>query len=150
MDIFDQMILYFKFFCAIFIITTILNKLLFKDLNANDGYYYTSKEIQESNERLRKSILIIKGISCFFTVSIGIIGLFIVVASLGFAGAGGNSGGGSSYSSEDNNIHHVRPNDVQDYYRQDGTHVDGYHRGGDEGYYRSNPDGRTDNNLNSR
>lgn len=48
---------------------------------------------------------------------------------------------------EDPGIHHVEDHDVSGYVRQDGTPVSGYHRGGTEGYLRTNPDGILDNNL---
>ncbi|GAA4830427.1 hypothetical protein GCM10023310_04360 [Paenibacillus vulneris] len=44
-------------------------------------------------------------------------------------------------------IHHVDPHEVSGYTRADGTEVEPYHRGGDEGYDRTNPDGNPDNNL---
>ncbi|MDT8860299.1 hypothetical protein N0O92_08635 [Alkalihalobacillus sp. MEB130] len=46
-------------------------------------------------------------------------------------------------------IHHVQPHWVNGYERSDGTMVDGYWRGGEDGYYRSNPDGNPDNNIGS-
>lgn len=48
---------------------------------------------------------------------------------------------------EDSNIHHVEPHWVDGYERSDGTKVDGYWRGGEDGYNRSNPDGDPSNNL---
>lgn len=45
--------------------------------------------------------------------------------------------------------HHVDPHWVDGYQRSDGTKVEGYWRGGSDGYERSNPDGNPDNNLNS-
>lgn len=39
----------------------------------------------------------------------------------------------------DNNTHHVDPHYVEGYRRSDGTYVEGYWRGGDDGYYRSDP-----------
>ena len=44
-------------------------------------------------------------------------------------------------------MHHVDPHDVRGYTRADGTEVQPYHRGGLEGYDRTNPDGNQDNNL---
>lgn len=44
-------------------------------------------------------------------------------------------------------MHHVEPHEVGPYTRADGTEVGPYHRGGEEGYYRTNPDGNPDNNL---
>lgn len=41
---------------------------------------------------------------------------------------------------EDDDIHHVDPHSVDGYERQDGTEVDGYYRGGEDGYERSDPD----------
>lgn len=60
------------------------------------------------------------------------------------------------YNSETTNfkdspgIHHVKPHYVNGYKRSDGTNVDGYWRGGDNGYYRSNPDGSLSNNLRNK
>lgn len=45
--------------------------------------------------------------------------------------------------------HHVEGHHVDSYERGDGTVVNGYERGGEVGYERSNPDGIIDNNLNS-
>ncbi|WP_050615161.1 hypothetical protein [Bacillus testis] len=45
--------------------------------------------------------------------------------------------------------HHVDSHYVQAYDRSDGTHVDGYWRGGDTGYEQTNPDNTTLNNLNT-
>ncbi|MDF2800656.1 MAG: hypothetical protein K0S61_559 [Anaerocolumna sp.] len=60
--------------------------------------------------------------------------------------------GYSSDSGSDNydysNTHHVDPHWVDSYTRSDGTQVDGYWRGGFDGYERSNPDDSTWNNLN--
>ncbi|WP_039042239.1 hypothetical protein [Sporosarcina sp. ZBG7A] len=47
----------------------------------------------------------------------------------------------------DDGIHHVEPHPVESYTRSDGTEVQGYHRGGSDGYDRSNPDNSTSNNL---
>lgn len=47
----------------------------------------------------------------------------------------------------DDNIHHVDPHMVDGYERSDGTQVDGYWRGGEDGYDRSDPDGDLSNNL---
>ncbi|ULL18357.1 hypothetical protein DVH26_30165 [Paenibacillus sp. H1-7] len=44
-------------------------------------------------------------------------------------------------------MHHVNPHEVGGYTRADGTEVGPYHRGGDDGYDRTNPDGNPDNNL---
>jgi hypothetical protein len=56
-------------------------------------------------------------------------------------------------------VHDVKPHEVSEYYRSDGTPVDGYFRDGDGnthndltqehggGYIRSNPDGNLNNNL---
>jgi hypothetical protein len=56
-------------------------------------------------------------------------------------------------------VHDVKPHEVSEYYRSDGTPVDGYFRYGDGnthtdltqehggGYIRSNPDGNLNNNL---
>ncbi|WP_282936568.1 hypothetical protein [Paenibacillus sp. RC67] len=44
-------------------------------------------------------------------------------------------------------MHHVEPHEVGPYTRADGTEVGPYHRGGDWGYDRTNPDGNPDNNL---
>ncbi len=44
-------------------------------------------------------------------------------------------------------VHHVDPHYVEGYYRDDGTYVEGYQRGGESGYYRSDPDGSTSNNI---
>lgn len=52
-----------------------------------------------------------------------------------------------SYSDYDDNTHHVDPHWVDGYERSDGTEVDGYWRGGDDGYERSDPDGDLSNNL---
>lgn len=41
---------------------------------------------------------------------------------------------------ENPNNHHVDPHWVNDYYREDGTHVEGYWRGGNSGWEQSNPD----------
>lgn len=55
------------------------------------------------------------------------------------------------YDSGDSNnnpgVHHVDPHWVDGYQRSDGAHVEGYWRGGDSGYDRSNPDGNPFNNL---
>jgi hypothetical protein len=59
--------------------------------------------------------------------------------------------GSIDYGSEsDNNsgVHHVNPHEVSGYTKSDGTQVDSYHRGGEDGYDRSNPDGNPFNNLN--
>jgi hypothetical protein len=48
---------------------------------------------------------------------------------------------------DDDNIHHVDPHWVEGYERSDGTEVDGYWRGGEDGYERSDPDGDVTNNL---
>ncbi|WP_368503165.1 hypothetical protein AB3N04_12965 [Alkalihalophilus sp. As8PL] len=60
------------------------------------------------------------------------------------------------------NAHFVQPHEVQGYFRQDGTYVEGYYRDGDGntsvnrtveqggGYMRGNPDGVKWNNLNER
>lgn len=47
----------------------------------------------------------------------------------------------------DDNTHHVSPHSVDGYERSDGTKVEGYWRGGADGYERSNPDGDHSNNL---
>lgn len=44
-------------------------------------------------------------------------------------------------------VHQVSPHYVDTYTRDDGTQVGGYWRGGDDGYYRSNPDDSIYNNL---
>lgn len=44
-------------------------------------------------------------------------------------------------------VHHVEPHDVEGYTRSDGTEVSGYHRGGEDGYLRSDPDIFKENNL---
>lgn len=46
-------------------------------------------------------------------------------------------------------IHKVDPHWVNGYTKDNGTQVDGYWRGGENGYYRSNPDGIKENNLNN-
>lgn len=52
------------------------------------------------------------------------------------------------YETDDSpGIHHVEPHYVEGYYRSDGTYVEGYQRGGDSGYYRSDPDSSTSNNI---
>lgn len=59
-------------------------------------------------------------------------------------------GGDGSYETapmDSNGIHHVEPHWVDGYERSDGTTVEGYWRGGEDGYYRSNPDGNPFNNL---
>ena len=48
----------------------------------------------------------------------------------------------------DSNTHHVNPHVVDGYYRSDGTYVEEYRRGGEDGYERSNPDDDITNNLN--
>lgn len=48
---------------------------------------------------------------------------------------------------EDPGVHHVEDHEVSGYVRADGTPVSGYHRGGTDGYLRSNPDDILDNNL---
>lgn len=48
---------------------------------------------------------------------------------------------------ENPGIHHVEDHEVSGYVRDDGTPVSGYHRGGTEGYLRTNPDGILENNL---
>ncbi|QCX34700.1 hypothetical protein FDN13_13865 [Caloramator sp. E03] len=53
----------------------------------------------------------------------------------------------TKYYNDSPGIHHVRPHYVNGYERADGTYIDGYWRGGDNGYYRSNPDGDLSNNL---
>ena len=53
----------------------------------------------------------------------------------------------SNQGSDSSGIHNVTPHDVSGYQRTDGTYVEGYHRDGDDGYYRSNPDGNISNNL---
>ena len=45
----------------------------------------------------------------------------------------------SDDSSSESDYNHVEPHYVDSYYRDDGTQVDGYWRGGDDGYWRSNP-----------
>ncbi|MBM7606221.1 hypothetical protein JOC75_004269 [Metabacillus crassostreae] len=50
---------------------------------------------------------------------------------------------------DESNIHHVDPHWVNGYTRDDGTEVEGYWRGGEDGYDRSNPDGDSSNNLDS-
>jgi len=45
--------------------------------------------------------------------------------------------------------HHVEAHSVNSYEKSDGTVVESYWRGGDEGYERSNPDGISSNNLNT-
>ncbi|PID19085.1 MULTISPECIES: hypothetical protein [unclassified Sporosarcina] len=49
--------------------------------------------------------------------------------------------------SDSSEIHHVDPHWVEGYERSNGTKVEGYWRGGNSGYDRSNPDGSLDNNL---
>jgi hypothetical protein len=49
----------------------------------------------------------------------------------------------------DTDIHHVESHSVDGYVRADGTVVDSYFRGGEEGYLRTNPDGMASNNLRS-
>ncbi|MFJ5769137.1 hypothetical protein [Psychrobacillus sp. NPDC093180] len=46
-------------------------------------------------------------------------------------------------------IHHVDSHAVESYMREDGTFVSGYERGGENGYYSSNPDNSLINNLRS-
>ena len=58
-----------------------------------------------------------------------------------------NPGADGDYPDSGGNLHHVDPHWVDGYDRSDGTEVDGYWRGGDEGYDRSNPDGDLSNNL---
>lgn len=53
-------------------------------------------------------------------------------------------------SLDDPGLHHVDPHYVDGYTRADGTVVNGYIRGGEEGYLRSNPDSSIFNNLGSR
>lgn len=36
--------------------------------------------------------------------------------------------------------HHVESHDVDGYYKEDGTYVEGYERGGEDGYWRDDPD----------
>lgn len=48
---------------------------------------------------------------------------------------------------QDPGIHHVEPQDVQGYTKADGTEVEGYHRGGETGYLRTDPDDDPDNNF---
>lgn len=48
---------------------------------------------------------------------------------------------------DDDNIHHVDAHWVDGYERSDGTEVDGYWRGGEDGYDRSDPDDDLSNNL---
>lgn len=48
---------------------------------------------------------------------------------------------------EDPGVHHVEDHDVSGYVRADGTPVSGYHRGGTDGYLRTDPDGILENNL---
>ena len=45
----------------------------------------------------------------------------------------------SSIDSLDAEFHHVDPHSVESYVRDDGTVVSGYERGGEDGYFRSNP-----------
>jgi len=47
----------------------------------------------------------------------------------------------------DTNFHYVEPHSVEGYMREDGTFVNGYERGGEDGYLRSNPDDSFTNNL---
>ena len=50
--------------------------------------------------------------------------------------------GGNGYeveSNSDSGTHHVSPHYVESYERSDGTQVEGYHRGGEDGYERSDP-----------
>jgi hypothetical protein len=51
------------------------------------------------------------------------------------------------YVEEDDGTHHVDSHYVEGYERSDGTEVDGYWRGGEDGYERSDPDDSLDNNL---
>ena len=53
---------------------------------------------------------------------------------------------GGEYNSDSRN-HQVSPHSVEGYQRGDGTEVQGYWRGGDSGYSRSNPDGNPNNNI---
>ncbi|WP_226670803.1 hypothetical protein [Metabacillus litoralis] len=50
---------------------------------------------------------------------------------------------------DESNTHHVDPHWVDGYTRDDGTEVEGYWRGGEDGYERSDPDGDLSNNLDS-
>lgn len=50
---------------------------------------------------------------------------------------------------DESNTHHVDPHWVDGYTRDDGTEVEGYWRGGEDGYERSNPDDDLSNNLDS-
>lgn len=56
----------------------------------------------------------------------------------------------STYKPESLNLHHVTPHSVSGYTKDNGTVVDGYYRDGENGtgYFRTNPDDTTSNNLN--
>lgn len=60
-----------------------------------------------------------------------------------------DSGNYDSYDVEENNsgVHHVDRHWVDGYIRSDGAEVEGYWRGGEKGYERSNPDNSLDNNI---
>lgn len=55
----------------------------------------------------------------------------------------------TAIDSMNTDIHHVDSHSVESYMREDGTFVNGYERGEENGYYSSNPDNSLTNNLRS-
>ncbi|MEK5214600.1 hypothetical protein [Psychrobacillus sp. FSL H8-0487] len=55
----------------------------------------------------------------------------------------------SSIDGLDSDLHHVDSHSVESYVRGDGTFVSGYERGGEDGYFRTDPDDSLINNFRS-
>ncbi|NOU94586.1 hypothetical protein GC093_15355 [Paenibacillus sp. LMG 31456] len=96
------------------------------------------------------AIPLILGPCCF------LFGIFLLGSALFNSVDAGEGNGPSDYyinetgSNPGPGIHNVDPHWVNSYQRSDGTQVNGYWRGGNDGYNRSNPDGKISNNLGSR